>query len=488
MKAYAKPIVWSIAASDSGGGAGIQADLHTFATFNCHGCTVITAITAQNSLTVSRCEAVNSQLFLAQLDTLAADMPPTAIKIGLLPDSELILLLADWLKIYRQLHQVTIIADPVFSSSSGYQFSAACQITAWQKLLPQLDLLTPNLPELALLVPDHHSPQAQAEVLLQQGVAAVLVKGGHSLQLQQVSDHFISHNLRFQLVNERYNTPHQHGTGCVLSAAIAAATAQQYAIPDAVILARAYLQQALKQSYATGAGSGSLMHIPLPVPAEYFPQLQPTKQFAPLEHPPGLYPLASSLSQLQELLQQGANMIQLRIKNCPSAKLEPLIAEAVACARRYQAKLFINDYWQLAIQYQAYGVHLGQEDLQQADLAMIADAGLRLGISTHGYYELAVALAIRPSYIALGHIFATTTKQMPSKPQGLRRLQQYAQLCRYSAIPAVAIGGISAEHFSHVAATGVSGIAVVSAIWAQPSPAVAFHQLQQLWQETTYAH
>jgi hydroxymethylpyrimidine kinase/phosphomethylpyrimidine kinase/thiamine-phosphate diphosphorylase len=133
--------------------------------------------------------------------------------------------------------------------------------------------------------------------------------------------------------------------------------------------------------------------------------------------------------------------------------------------------LFINDYWQLAIKHKAYGVHLGQEDMEVADLPMIADAGLRLGLSTHGYYEILRAQQLKPSYIALGHIFPTKTKQMPSDPQGLNRLGKYAALL--ADIPTVAIGGINLKRAAAVWKTGVGSIAVVSAITDATDPKIA---------------
>jgi thiamine-phosphate pyrophosphorylase len=107
--------------------------------------------------------------------------------------------------------------------------------------------------------------------------------------------------------------------------------------------------------------------------------------------------------------------------------VEDDVIAAIALGRRYHARLFINDYWRLAIKHQAYGVHLGQEDLETTDLSAIRNAGLRLGVSTHDDMEIDVALAARPSYIALGHVFPTQTKQMPSAPQGLEQLASHIQ-------------------------------------------------------------
>jgi len=176
----------------------------------------------------------------------------------------------------------------------------------------------------------------------------------------------------------------------------------------------------------------------------------------------GLYPVVDTVEWIARLLDAGVRTLQLRIKDQPDEAAEPAIAEAIALGKRYRARLFINDYWQLAIKHNAYGVHLGQEDLDVADLAAIRDAGLRLGLSTHDDAELERALAVRPSYIALGHIFPTQTKDMPSAPQGLIELKRHVS--RLGDISTVAIGGISIERAPEVLACGVGSIAVVSAI------------------------
>ncbi|MEM6052987.1 thiamine phosphate synthase [Erwinia sp. P7711] len=176
----------------------------------------------------------------------------------------------------------------------------------------------------------------------------------------------------------------------------------------------------------------------------------------------GLYPVVETVAWLERLLDAGVRTLQLRIKDLPETAVEQTIAHAVALGKGYQARLFINDYWRSAIKYQAYGVHLGQEDLDVADLDAVHRAGLRLGLSTHDDAELDRALAEQPSYIALGHVFPTQTKVMPSSPQGLSELQRH--LLRLQGISTVAIGGISLERAPQVLATGVGSIAVVSAI------------------------
>lgn len=176
----------------------------------------------------------------------------------------------------------------------------------------------------------------------------------------------------------------------------------------------------------------------------------------------GLYPVVDSIEWIERLLKIGVTTIQLRIKDKQPKDVEQDIITAIKLGREYNARLFINDYWQLAIKHHAYGVHLGQEDLDIADLDAIKQSGLCLGISTHNDTELQRAKRLLPSYIALGHIFPTTTKNMPSKPQGLRALKYQVEQTRD--FPTVAIGGISLEKVSDVVATGVGGVALVSAI------------------------
>ena len=140
----------------------------------------------------------------------------------------------------------------------------------------------------------------------------------------------------------------------------------------------------------------------------------------------------------------GVKTAQLRRKTTDPGELAQEIARCVAAGREHEAQVFINDHWQQAIEAGAYGVHLGQEDVHTADLDTLAAAGVRLGLSTHGYYEMLIALHFRPSYLALGAVFPTTTKVMPTAPQGLARLARYVRLLD-GIVPLVAIGGIDQQ-------------------------------------------
>lgn len=200
--------------------------------------------------------------------------------------------------------------------------------------------------------------------------------------------------------------------------------------------------------------------------------------FPPVPLRLGLYPVVDSVEWIERLLKAGVKTLQLRIKDKRDEEVESDVIAAIELGRRFDARLFINDYWQLAIKHQAYGVHLGQEDLETTDLSAIRETGLRLGVSTHDDMEIDVALAARPSYIALGHVFPTQTKQMPSAPQGLAQLARH--IARLGDYPTVAIGGISLARAPAVLETGVGSIAVVSAITQAADWQAATEQLLQL--------
>lgn len=190
--------------------------------------------------------------------------------------------------------------------------------------------------------------------------------------------------------------------------------------------------------------------------------------------PVGLYPIVDRAHWLQTLLPLGVTTIQLRIKDLTGHALESEIKQSVLIAKQYSARLFINDYWQLALKHQAYGVHLGQEDLSDANIDLLSQAGLRLGISTHCEEEVLRACSVKPSYIAFGPIYATTSKIMAFAPQGIEQLKYRVQSLNY---PVVAIGGITLARLPEIMAAGADGIALISAITQAGNPITATQEL-----------
>lgn len=494
MSAYNKAIVWSIAGSDSGGGAGLQADLQTMNGLGAHTCTVVTAVTSQNSLSVQAVEAVDIQ---SQLAALAEDMPAQAIKIGMLATQSQIKQLAQQLRLFKETwpQPPFVIYDPVMAASTGGNLCREdiCE-TICTELLPYVDLLTPNKSEAekltGLTLNNESSRKQAAETLINEGCNAVVITGGH-FEADKAQDFYLdTHQHSLTLSSAWQQSPHHHGSGCVFASALAALIAQDYPVEDALVLAKAYINRGIREAQGIGQGAGPVAHTGWPKQLEDFPAI--TEQTPNGSFPScntkqlGLYPVVDSVTWIERLLKCGVKTLQLRIKNKSAIDLEEQIVAAITLGQKYQARIFINDHWQLAIKHQAYGVHLGQEDLDTADLNAIRTAGLRLGISTHGYYEILRAHAHRPSYIAIGAIYATTTKDMPSKPQGLKKLRNYVTLMK-AHYPLVAIGGISTERATEVWQQQPGSIALVTAITKADNYQQAAKEFMEITGET-YAH
>jgi thiamine-phosphate pyrophosphorylase len=211
-------------------------------------------------------------------------------------------------------------------------------------------------------------------------------------------------------------------------------------------------------------------------PIDFDIQPQPRLNgFPPCPRDLGLYAVLPTAQWVARMAQSGVTTLQLRFKSDIQADIEREINAAVRGVQGTQALLFINDHWQAAIRAGAYGVHLGQEDLDGANVDAIRAAGLRLGISTHGYAEMLRADQLSPSYIAMGAVFPTTLKKMQTAPQGIGRLQQYAKLLRHYSL--VAIGGIDHSNLSNVLDCQVGSVGVVRALIAAASPEMAAAEL-----------
>ena len=319
------PIVYSIAGSDSGGGAGIQADLHAMHAMGCHGCSAITCLTAQSSCGVTGVHAPPAEFLKQQLDTLLADMEPRAIKIGMLGTRELAETVGAFLEASCQgsaKERPWVVLDPVMISTSGHKLiDDDAKAAMIQAVFPYADVLTPNKYEAeALLGRTLETPQdveQGARDLLNMGVKSVLIKGGHSLSerkdspdatildprvnatLGYAQDYFLS-SIPIQgeerlcdkgvwIRTDRYDTSHTHGTGCTLSSAIASALAlghqrrEMHDSPqgatsailpiDACCLAKAYVTSGLERSIGLGKGPGPVQHTGFPSTFRHFPTI-----------------------------------------------------------------------------------------------------------------------------------------------------------------------------------------------------------------------
>ena len=251
----------SIGGSDSGGGAGIQADLRTFMALKVHGCSVLTCITAQNSIEVTCVEAVEKNTLLSQLDTLFSDFGIDALKTGMLLNEKIINNVASKLNSYK----IFKIIDPVMVTRTGSKLLEDSAINAYKKLLlPNADLITPNIYEANLLsgleIKSKEDIENSARNIIEMGAKAVLIKGG-GLKDMQGKDFFLDLNGgREWLFNNYINTKNTHGSGCTLSAAICGYKALGYELLDSIQKAKLFVEKSLENSYKIGSGPGPLGH------------------------------------------------------------------------------------------------------------------------------------------------------------------------------------------------------------------------------------
>jgi hydroxymethylpyrimidine kinase / phosphomethylpyrimidine kinase / thiamine-phosphate diphosphorylase len=497
-----RPVVWSIAGSDSGGGAGLQADLRALEALGVHGCTAVAAITAQNSVAVECIEPVSATLLEAQLAALAADMPPAAIKTGMLGNAANLDVLVRWIDRLRKANPgLPVVVDPVLRATTGAALADQSLLHAYRTaLLPRATLITPNRAEAAALLgcevlEGAPAVERAAAALLALGCTAVTITGGDDAGVNS-EDYAATPQASGWLSLPRVATPHHHGTGCVFASSAAVALARGFVAIDAIILAKMATTHALRHGYAAGSGAGPVRpRTDFALQAQNLPRFSIPGQtsvqgFAALSDPDlGLYAVVDSAAWVQRVLNAGVRTVQLRVKTTPTPRSGPSpldsiirdeVRASIQAARAANAQLFINDHWQIAMEEGAYGVHLGQEDLVTADLAAMARAGLRLGISTHAYWEVCRAWALQPSYIACGPIHATQSKDMPWIPQGNNNLAYWSTLLsRSGGLPVVGIAGMNAERVAQAMACGAAGAAVITAITAAPSPEAAIEQLQQ---------
>jgi hydroxymethylpyrimidine/phosphomethylpyrimidine kinase len=262
----ATPAALSIAGSDSSAGAGLQADIKTFSALGVYGATVVTAVTAQNTLGVTSIQLVPAEIISAQLDAVFSDLSIKAVKSGMLGSEEGVIAVAAGLE--RWSSQIPIIVDPVLISTSGSRLLAkSAEKVLIQRLIPLAALITPNLHEAAALLDsgvaqNKDEMQLQAERLLALGPRAVIIKGGH-LSGPEATDLFFDGSHFRSYSAPRIAPKNTHGTGCTLSSAIAAFLVKGLPMEEAIAEAKAYVQGAILQAAGLhiGAGAGPLWHF-----------------------------------------------------------------------------------------------------------------------------------------------------------------------------------------------------------------------------------
>ncbi len=259
------PTALTIAGSDSGGCAGIQADLKAFSSLGVFGASVITAVTAQNTTEVRRVEVLSSEIIRQQIEAVSDDIVVDAVKTGMLPSAEIIELVADAITKYNY---PAVIADPVMVATSGARLVSPAVVEAFRTYMyRRLTLLTPNISEAEALsgvkITSEDTMHEAASILLDQGCPAVLIKGGHRLSDSSTDILFRMNTEPVKFSAPRIDSRNLHGTGCTLSAAIAACLALGHSLEEAVRLAKNYMSCAILagKDVTTGRGHGPVNHF-----------------------------------------------------------------------------------------------------------------------------------------------------------------------------------------------------------------------------------
>ncbi|RZL08845.1 MAG: hypothetical protein EOP40_11780 [Rubrivivax sp.] len=517
--ALSPPIVWSIAGLDTAGGAGLSADQRAADALGVHLCPVVACLTAQHSCGVQATQPIDGAWLEAQLRALAHDLPPHAIKTGLLGSVEAVKLVARWVDRLRAAHPertIALVVDPVFGATAGgVALSNDDLIEAYERhLLPRATLLTPNRAEARRLLgqPARHDgsrdtlPDLAAE-LRRLGATGVSITGGDADPGEaHCQDWIDTPQAQGWLSAPRVATRHHHGTGCTFAMGAAAALALGHSVADALVLAKMLTHHALTGGHAAGQGAGPVTArtgfaagpaqggAPLPwlglgreAPwrlTHAAPDMAATASTAPVALPPlflpsalpddGLYGIVATGDRVQDAIAAGLQCVQLRHK--AHADLAEHLATSMAAASRAGITLFINDHWRETLQAlpdlvapvkgqpARIGVHLGQEDLLALSLTerhelLAARHRLALGLSSHSLWELARAAGCGASVIACGPVQATTTKDMPWHPQGEHNLRWWVA---HSPVPVLGIGGLlTPADVARFAACGPAALCVV---------------------------
>jgi len=491
------PLVWSIAGLDSGGGAGLSADQRAADAAGVHLCPVAAALTAQNSVAVEAVFPVSAESLDAQLAALEGDLPPAAIKTGLLGGVEQLRVVVRWIDRLRERGPVALVVDPVLRASTGANLADEALLCAYrEELLPRASVVTPNRGEAARLAGEAGPPE-QARALRRLGVGGVCITGGDDAG-DLALDWLDTEHASGWLALPRRPSLNNHGTGCTFATALAAALARGFVDADAAVIAKMLTTSGLSANIQPpGAGAGPVQPCQDFIrdagllPALFDDESPPAAWPAARRGPPaveGVYAITDNGAHAARLFAAGLRTVQLRVKRGAEegqAEWQRRLRDEIAAARRHDGTLIVNDHWREALAAGVDFIHLGQEDLlslsaaDRQDLAAARLRGLRLGLSSHSLWELARAVAWSPDYIACGPVWPTLTKAMPWRPQGPPNLAWWSAM---APAPVVGIGGVlEPQQLAEIAASGASAGCVVRGLAAGASHSP--QAWQQAWRE-----
>lgn len=457
--------VLTIAGSDSSGGAGIQADIKTILSNGCYAMSAITALTAQNTQDVRAICETTSDFLEKQIDAICDDIIPDAVKIGMVSSESLIRVIASEIRRYDLKN---VVVDPVMVSTSGCKLLSDGAIDSLvDDLFPLARVITPNIPEAELLsgeiISSANDMERVGHLLADRYHVSVLMKGGH--RVCDANDLLIDGGMVYWFNGIHIENDNTHGTGCTLSSAIASYLAKGYSLSESVNQAKLYISRALFYGINIGKGSGPLNHGWNVMQEEHRSWAK-----SAIRKALGLYAVTdrsfrkgqSLYEQVEACLQGNATMIQLREKNLDTSAFLASAREIKQLTDMYHVPFIINDNVMVARLVNADGVHIGQDDMDIKTARALLGEEKIIGVSAHNIEEALLAEKNGADYIGVGAVFGTSTKSNTIPVS----YEQLSAICNAVTIPVVAIGGICEDNIEQLSGSGISGVAVVSGIFA----------------------
>lgn len=489
------PHVLTVAGSDSGAGAGIQADLKACAARGVYCSTVITAVTAQNTVGVQGVHTVPEEFVEQQLKSVLSDMHVDVVKTGMLPSIGIVKVLHQSLKRFPVR---ALVVDPVMVSTSGDVLAGPSILDGFRvDLLPLADIVTPNLKEASALLGGVQletvdDMRSAAKAIHDMGPRNVLIKGGDLAASLDAIDVFFDGENFYELRSSRIKTRNTHGTGCTLASCIAAELAKGSSMLSAVKVAKRYVETALDYSKDIAVGNGMqgpfdhLLKLKSNVHNSWKPRtFDPDDLFLYAVTDSGMNKKwgRSITDAVKDAIEGGATIVQLREKDAGTRDFLESAKVCVEICRSHGVPLLINDRIDIALACDADGVHVGQSDMPVTVARALLGPEKIIGVSCKTPEQAQRAWIDSADYIGCGGVFPTNTKAN-NITVGLEGLKD---VCASSKLPVVAIGGIGASNARSVMEIGVptlKGVAVVSALFDRESVSVETLKLHELLKKT----
>ncbi|KAE9591901.1 putative transferase [Lupinus albus] len=469
------PHVLTVAGSDSGSGAGIQADLKACAARRVYCSTVITAVTAQNTVGVQGVNIMPEDFVAEQLRSVLSDMHVDVVKTGMLPSLNILKVLCQNL---REFPVKALVVDPVMVSTSGDVLAGPSVLAGFrEELLPMADIVTPNIKEASALLNNVPLKSVSdmrdaAKLIHELGPRNVLVKGGDLPDSLDSIDVFFDGEEFYELCSLRVNTRNTHGTGCTLASSIAAELAKGSSMLSAVKVAKRYVETALNYSKDLLIGNGAQG------PFDHFLALKNITQNSCRQdrfNPNDLLLYAvtdSSMNRkwghsiaeaVRAAVEGGATIVQLREKDAETRDFVDAAKVCLEICHSFRVPLLINDRIDVALACNADGVHVGQSDMPTHLARSLLGPEKIIGVSCKTPEQAEQAWIDGADYIGCGGVYPTNTKAN-NRTIGLDGLRE---VCQASKLPVVAIGGIGLSNAGAVmeSVPNLKGVAVVSALF-----------------------